>query len=64
MAVLRMRLDLPNLVHSLWIWTASSRVGARIRQIGPSPGASSGWALMWTLELLMELGARGQREAA
>ncbi len=28
----------PNLVHSCWIWTASSRVGARMRAIGPSPG--------------------------
>jgi hypothetical protein len=33
----------PNLEHSAWIWTASSRVGAKIRTIGPSPGDNNGW---------------------
>ena len=32
----------PNLVHSCWICTASSRVGASTRAIGPSPGAKRG----------------------
>lgn len=34
---------------SSWIWTASSRVGAMMSTIGPSPGASRGCALMWII---------------
>ena len=33
--------DDPNLVHSCWICTASSRVGAMTKTIGPSPGAAT-----------------------
>mmetsp|Transcript_8352 Transcript_8352/g.21921 ORF Transcript_8352/g.21921 Transcript_8352/m.21921 type:complete len:200 (-) Transcript_8352:396-995(-) len=39
----------PNFVHSAWIWTASSRVGASTRTMGPSPRSRYGWALMWTM---------------
>jgi hypothetical protein len=35
-----MREDWPNLTHSAWICTASSRVGASTSTIGPSPGAA------------------------
>jgi hypothetical protein len=33
--------DAPNLVASCCICTASSRVGAKTKTIGPSPGAST-----------------------
>ncbi len=32
-----MREEEPNLMHSCWICTASSRVGARTSTMGPSP---------------------------
>ena len=38
----RGKLYYPNLVHSCCICTASSRVGASTRAIGPSPGAKRG----------------------
>ena len=31
------------------ICMASSLVGARMTQIGPSPGPTCDWALMWTM---------------
>mmetsp|Transcript_13120 Transcript_13120/g.25790 ORF Transcript_13120/g.25790 Transcript_13120/m.25790 type:complete len:349 (-) Transcript_13120:590-1636(-) len=42
--------DLPNLSHSALICTASSRVGASTRTMGPSPRFRYGWALMCTIE--------------
>jgi hypothetical protein len=36
-------LDPPNLSHSCLIWTASSRVGAKTRTIGPSPSDKYGY---------------------
>lgn len=33
--------EAPNLVASCWIWTASSRVGAKTNTIGPSPGSEN-----------------------
>ena len=35
--VFLMREEEPNLMHSCWICTASSRVGARTSTMGPSP---------------------------
>mmetsp|Transcript_28197 Transcript_28197/g.76105 ORF Transcript_28197/g.76105 Transcript_28197/m.76105 type:complete len:321 (-) Transcript_28197:729-1691(-) len=39
---------LANLRVSLWICSASSRVGARIKPIGPLPLSSSRWSMMCT----------------
>lgn len=39
--------DAPNLVASCCICTASSRVGAKTRTIGPSPGADY---IEWTCQ--------------